>query len=124
LLPVHAVVLVALHWTQALSTQAGAAAVGHAFCAPLPKSPVQEVHPPLTQTGRPAGQSEDVLHAWQATSRVPSGALHWPPWLTTPPFHSHGLKLVSAPHGLVSSSCMHVPSEELGTDVPPTRRVP
>jgi hypothetical protein len=111
LLPVHAVVLVALHWTHALFTQAGSAAVGHAPGTPLPKSPVHEVQPWLMQTGRPAGQSADVLHGWQATVGSPApGAGQLSPPLIFEPRHWQGLKLVRLPHGSPGTRCVHVPS--------------
>lgn len=62
----HAVELVALHSRHAPSTQAGLAWVGHASGLPEPKSPTHEVQPLLMHTGRPCGQSAEVLQAWQA----------------------------------------------------------
>jgi hypothetical protein len=111
LLPVHAVAFVALHWTHAPFTQAGSAAVGHAPATPLPKSPVHDVQPPAMQTGRPVGQSAEVLHGWQATVGSPApGAGQLPPPLILEPRHWQGLKLVRLPQASPGFRCVHTPS--------------
>lgn len=115
LLPVQAVALVWLHSTQAPATQAGLPAVGQADGPPVPKSPVQAVHPFAMQTGRPLGQSAEVVHGSHANVCSLPGAGQFPPPLMSDPRHAQGLNVTRLPQGFVGTSALQCPSTRPGT---------